>query len=117
MDSVRKYQNLGLSLRLARLRAGEAVQDIADLLNVDRTMISKFENGHERPNERALNQLISHFSLSNNEALNLWGQAGYKSGLVFAQPRKDSNTMQQQNPLAQMLPAQPGNMNLSIDAA
>lgn len=40
---------LGERLRLSRTRAGVSVQQMADELEISRTMISRWENGHERP--------------------------------------------------------------------
>lgn len=40
---------LALDLKVARRRSGLSQQDVAILLSVDRTLISKFERGHRMP--------------------------------------------------------------------
>ena len=40
---------LALDLKVARRRSGLTQHDVAHLLNVDRTLLSKFERGHRMP--------------------------------------------------------------------
>lgn len=40
---------LALDLKVARRRSGLTQSDVAHLLNIDRTLISKFERGKRRP--------------------------------------------------------------------
>lgn len=89
---MKKYIELGKRLREHRKNHQESIIDVSDSINIDKTYISKLENGHERPSKEVLNKLISHYSLSSFEAIDLWSLAGYREGLV-ATERKEVNYM------------------------
>lgn len=60
------------------MRAGKSITETARELGIDRTYLSRLENGHERSSNLLLNQLISHLSLSEEEAIELSYLAGYR---------------------------------------
>lgn len=110
---LRKYSDLGTDLKVLRINSRLSMEDLSNTLSVDRSLISKFENGHERPTMDLLNRIISHFSLNYDQALKIWGEAGYTSGLTLSQ-RREGNHMDSSAILAPQ-PQAPTNMNISID--
>jgi transcriptional regulator with XRE-family HTH domain len=91
MDDLLK--KLGQKIKFYQFSKEESVTTVARYIDVDRAYLSRIENGHERPSEKLLNDLISHFNLSSNEANELFVLAGYKSGAVAAQSSKGEKPM------------------------
>jgi len=86
-------KKLGQKIKYFQLSKEENVTTVAKSINIDRAYLSRIENGHERPSEKLLNDLISHFNLSSNDANELFMLAGYKSGAVAAQSYKGEKPM------------------------
>lgn len=93
---MKKFIDLGKKLEEHRKSQHESITFVANSIKIDRTYISKLENGHERPSQEVLNKLISHYSLTGVEATRLWTLAGYREGMV-AMERKEVNYMNGQN--------------------
>lgn len=74
---MNRYKEFGLKLKELRDKKGESVTNVAKAVGVDRTHLSKLENGHERPSPQVLNTLISHYSLSREKAIELSNLAGF----------------------------------------
>lgn len=69
---MKQETEFGRILKKYRLQAEESITETATKLGIDRSYLSKLEHGHEKPSKAVLNQLISHFSLPEVEALMLW---------------------------------------------
>lgn len=105
---MKRYEKFGETLQNLRSKSGQSITDVARSVGIDRTHLSKLENGHERPSIDILNNLIRHYSLSAAEASQLAGFADYRQGLIVEQQGgKEGNNMQENtdNPTS---PAQPG---------
>lgn len=87
---MKKYEEFGLKLKFYRSRHQESISQVAEAIDVDRTYLSKLENGHERPTEAMINLLTNHFALSIVEALELSLAAGY-TGRTIAGETKEVN--------------------------
>ena len=94
---MKRFEDLALKLREHRQRKKESITVVADVIGVDRTYLSKLENGHERPSIEILNNLVRHYSLSENEANDLFLAAGYRSGVVIS--RKEENMDKTDKPI------------------
>ncbi|MCL4384140.1 DUF3467 domain-containing protein [Patescibacteria group bacterium] len=88
-----ELQKLGKKINQLRVDHNKSLTDIAKVFQIDRTYISKIENGHERPTKLFLNHLISHFNLSSSDATELFTLAGYKDGTVATQTEKGKSPM------------------------
>ena len=73
------YNLLGKELKLLRNRAGEGLAEAAGAVEIDPRELANFELGTKRPNQDLLLLLISHFNAADQEAIKLWGLAGYAS--------------------------------------
>jgi len=91
MASFFILKEFGEKMRIYRQRKGESISQVGIAINIDRTHISKLENGHERPSRQILLRLIRHYSLSNMEASELWNLAGFPTGLVALENQKEVN--------------------------
>lgn len=80
------YQKLGTYLRTIRQKVQESVAEVSGAVEIDAEMLERIEQGVELPSEDILLLLISHFGLGDDEAVNLWGLAGYEQ-----QPETDRN--------------------------
>jgi transcriptional regulator with XRE-family HTH domain len=98
MDSFFELVKFGNKLREYRQKIQESITQVGSAVGIDRSHLSKLENGHERPSKQVLLLLIRHFSLSQFEASELWNLAGYPAGLVaFEDLRKEvKNNMDEQ---------------------
>lgn len=79
---MKKYEDFGKMLQRLRSKKVESITSVANDVGIDRSHLSKLENGHERPSIDVLNNLIRHYSLSRDEASHLSSLAGYRQGLV-----------------------------------
>lgn len=91
------YKKFGQILRAYRLRRNLNITSVGEAISINRTYLSKLENGHERPSIDVLNRLVHHYSLSENEASDLFLLAGYKSGVVILNRREVINNMDKLN--------------------
>jgi transcriptional regulator with XRE-family HTH domain len=82
---MKRYEKLGQMLHQLRVKNSESITAIANAIGIDRSHLSKLENGHERPSIEVLNNLIRHYSLSRDEASHLSSLSGYRQGLVVEQ--------------------------------
>lgn len=71
------YLRLGNRLREFRKLLGRNISQVAHELDIDRSFLSKIENGHERPSRLLLNKLISLYSLTLEEVAEILSLAGY----------------------------------------
>jgi DNA-binding XRE family transcriptional regulator len=81
------FNNKEFSLRIKSYRHQkmETVTEAASKLGISRSYLSRVENGLEKPSSILVSKLMSHFSLSVNEATELLKLAGYNTGAVAAQ--------------------------------
>jgi transcriptional regulator with XRE-family HTH domain len=71
------YETLGAQLRKLRERSRESVAEVCGAVEIDEKDLGLIESGTERPSEDILLLLISHFSLGDDQAAELWQLAGY----------------------------------------
>jgi hypothetical protein len=62
-----------------RQRLQESLGETSGAVEIAVEQLDRFERGAELPSEDILMLLISHFNLPDDEALKLWGLAGYDS--------------------------------------
>ena len=104
MEHTNDFEGFATKMRLYRQRKNESITQVGQAVGIDRTHLSKLENGHERPSKQVLLRLIRHYSLSISEASELWNLAGYPTGLVAFEEeitekevRNNMDNKQQQN--------------------
>jgi transcriptional regulator with XRE-family HTH domain len=72
------YKTLGNHLKYLREQSSESLAEVSGAVEIDEQALGKIENGQERPPEDILLLLISHFSMPDREAVQLWELAGYE---------------------------------------
>lgn len=83
----KNFSEFGQKLKSLRIKKGSSITMVAKVIGINRTHLSKLENGHERPSMQVLNNLINHFSLLREEALELANLAGYTGqGMIVTEP-------------------------------
>lgn len=100
----------GLRLRGYRSSTGQSLQDVAVSIGIDRTYLSKLENGLSRPSVEVLTSLVRHFSLSGIEAMELAALVGRK--VKIATPYPDNSQISIKSPAGKEVH---GNMNEPIN--
>jgi transcriptional regulator with XRE-family HTH domain len=71
------FKTLGKQLKALRSRANESLAEASGAVEIDVTLLAKYELGQSRPSEDVLLLLISHFGAKDDEAVRLWEMGGY----------------------------------------
>lgn len=71
------YETLGSQLKHLREHHSESLAEVSGAVEIDEKDLNKIEAGQERPSEDILLLLISHFSVQDDKAAELWQLAGY----------------------------------------
>ncbi len=72
------FKTLGQRLKTLRQKLQETVDEVSGAIEIDSTLLKRYEQGLERPAEDILMLLISHFDMHELEAAALWQLAGYE---------------------------------------
>ncbi|MCA9347314.1 helix-turn-helix transcriptional regulator [Candidatus Saccharibacteria bacterium] len=71
------YNKFGQVLTSLRRKYHVSKKEFCSALEINEELLSDIENGNEKPSEEFVEQMISHFSLDDNLAENLWRLAGF----------------------------------------
>jgi transcriptional regulator with XRE-family HTH domain len=71
------YKPLGAKLKALRVGRSETIAEVSGAVEIDEKTLQRIESGQERPSEDVLLLLISHFSIRDDKAAELWRLAGY----------------------------------------
>jgi transcriptional regulator with XRE-family HTH domain len=71
------YQEFGEKLKTIRQKAKETIDEVSAAVEMEALAIKDLEQGKAKPSEDLILMLISHFDLSEREAVSLWQLAGY----------------------------------------
>lgn len=74
------YKRLGLYLKRLRVKLQESIAEVSGAVEIDASLLNEIETGIKRPSEDILLLLISHFSLKEDEAVQLWELAEFDDG-------------------------------------
>jgi transcriptional regulator with XRE-family HTH domain len=72
------FKTFGQRLKVIRQKLQETVDEVSGAIEIDSTLLKRYEQGLERPAEDILMLLISHFGMPEIEAAALWQLAGYE---------------------------------------
>jgi DNA-binding XRE family transcriptional regulator len=76
------FKSLGIRLKGMREFRKESVAEVSGAVEIDTKTLVHIEQGTIRPSEDILLLLISHFSMQEDEATQLWDLAGYDESKV-----------------------------------
>lgn len=71
------YQSLGSRLKRIRDKYKRSVTEVCGAVEIEEELLARIEAGEVRPGEDLLEQLINHYQMEDNDAINLWSLAGY----------------------------------------
>lgn len=71
------YKPLGKRLKELRTGLSESLAEASGAVEIDVRELASYELGQARPSEEVLLLLLSHFGVNDDEAVKLWGLAGY----------------------------------------
>lgn len=91
----KSYEDIGRKIKSYRLSKGETVTESAKYLSLNRTYLSKLENGHIKPSKRLLNKMGNYYGLNDGEIMELYHLAGHgkTKDIVKEVQRKEVNIM------------------------
>ena len=94
-SNIKPFIILGNQLQKFREESKESVAEVSGAIEIDEAKLTRFEQGNERPSEDILLLLITHFSVSDDEALRLWELAGYDQSRNDSRSDYDSSSTRQ----------------------
>ncbi len=71
------FSSFGAALKNLREKNNKTLPEVSGAIEIDQSVLKSYEKGENRPTEDILLLLIQHFSLKNDEALEIWRLAGY----------------------------------------
>ena len=71
------YKSLGSRLKGIRSKYKRTATEVCGAVEIDEELLERIEAGEIRPGEDLLEQLINHYQMEDQDALNLWSLAGY----------------------------------------
>ena len=71
------FLELGNELKAIRNKQHESLAEVSGAVEIDIDFLERIEIGQERPSEDLLMLLISHFDITEDDAVVLWQMAGY----------------------------------------
>lgn len=83
------YKRLGRYLKQLRINVQESLAEVSGAVEVDVAQLTDIEQGMKRPSEDILLLLISHFSLKEDEAVQVWELAEFDKTEL---PNKEEGT-------------------------
>jgi transcriptional regulator with XRE-family HTH domain len=89
------FKSLGTCLRKRRESIHESLAEVSGAVEIDEEMLSKIEQGLLLPSEDILLLLISHLSISEEEAASLWEMAGYEQQKSSGDPTDKDDASKQ----------------------
>lgn len=91
----------------------EKVNDVAKKTGINRTYLSKIENGHIKPSLGVLDKLINYFSIPAPAALTLYSLAGYSDSHVVIEKNTGEEVSKMEN---KQIPTteEPGQIQVTI---
>ena len=76
---MKNFTSFGKQIKLYRENNQESLSQAGTVLGIDKTYLSKLENGHIQVSKGLLAKLVDHYSLSKTQAEDLFNNAGYGS--------------------------------------
>lgn len=90
-ETIQPFKNLGVKIRLARVRLQESVADVSGAIEIDTETLRKIERGEQPPSEEILLLLISYLDINDTDAVRLWQLAGYQ-GTPYGATAEETDT-------------------------
>lgn len=85
---MNSFIEFGQRIRIYRVRKDENITQAAKNLDVDRTYLSRLENGHLQPTRKVLEKICKYYSISQNDASEIYTLAGYAGKDIVMQNKE-----------------------------
>ena len=82
---MKDLKQLGDKVKLGRVLLSLSQAELAAVMGIDTTLLSKIENGHIQPTQEQLQAIINALQLDEPRALALWNLSGRPAGFVTTQ--------------------------------
>ena len=82
---MKDLKQLGDKVKLGRFLLSLSQAELAAVMGIDTTLLSKIENGHIQPTQEQLQAIINALQLDEPRALALWNLSGRPAGFVTTQ--------------------------------
>ncbi len=100
----RPYEVLGKKLKTLRSRRKESLVEVSGAVEIDSDVLSRYEQGVDKPSEDILALLISYFGVREDEANGIWELAGYSPDDVGEGNFAGTNDQAQVSPQILVMP-------------
>jgi hypothetical protein len=74
---MKEFAKFGTAVKTLRVQLQETPGELCASLEIDVELLTLIESGDIQPSEDIVDQLVSHFQLSDTDAHNFWKLAGY----------------------------------------
>lgn len=95
---MKDYKDFAKMIKSLRTSANESLPVVASALGIDKSYVSKLENGHLKPTIKLLEKIIAHYSPSEEEIRNLYITAGYGAGIKITSEGEGVTRMEDKIP-------------------
>ena len=115
---MKDFKKLGHKVQQARSEMKMSQNKLAAQIGVDKSLLSKVENGHYQPTAIQLQAIIDILGVPGQQALEMWSLSGRPSGpIVQAIGNHNSSDRERKNQMQDIakIPAQAPNLNVSVD--
>lgn len=82
------FIKLGSRIKEYRVRKGENITQAAKALRLDRTYLSRLENGHLQPTGHLLERICDYYAISEDKASEIYTLAGYAGKDIVMQNKE-----------------------------
>lgn len=82
------FVDFGHRIRMYRVQKGENITQAAKGLELDRTYLSRLENGHLQPTRKLLEKICEYYLIPEDEASEIYTLAGYAGKDIVMQNKK-----------------------------
>ncbi|HVV25612.1 MAG TPA: DUF3467 domain-containing protein [Candidatus Saccharimonadales bacterium] len=103
---MKDLNKMGNMVRKERVKHNLSLSELGKKLAVDRTLISKIENGHYQPTEPILQKFIEVFSMDDQHAQKIWALSGRPGGPFTNLNSQGKELLMNQSAVPQKVPQQ-----------
>jgi transcriptional regulator with XRE-family HTH domain len=97
------FQTLGKHLKYLREQQDQSLAEVSGAVEIDEHRLRLIEEGRQRPDEDILLLLISHFGMSDQEAVQIWELAGYGGNPQLLRSNDEHTSDDAQKPVVMLV--------------
>jgi transcriptional regulator with XRE-family HTH domain len=85
-NDFKPFVALGGQLKNLRVAKRQSLEEVSGAVEIDMSLLKRFESGSDRPSEDVLMLLMNYFAVNDDKAVSMWQLAGYDRKLKDEDP-------------------------------